>query len=418
MTAMVPAGKRPWLPSRSRYVTRCHLHRIFRFCLVAACATFASMSGNSSCQSEPAAGIDFVPSPGKCRLPDRSLLGSSQISGNLDLQAPENLQQLMQGSISANAAGTASAAAFVCFTVLMAAVPKEAAAVTATAVGPGAGLDFAGIWSKAAGSAFKGGTAGLLAGVAQVLGFMWLRTSMNYQYFNGGGLQNALATLWNEGGLGRLYQGLSMALIQAPLSRFGDTAANAGVLVLMDYYLPDAPITIKTAAASVAAASWRVFLTPIDTLKTTQQVQGNQATQVLLDRVRQRGLGELYAGAVANFVANWVGNYPYFLVFNSLSEAWSPPADDALRIVRNGVLGICSSVASDLVSNSLRVLKTVRQSSPDANIGYIEAAKSIVERDGITGLLGRGLETRLLVNILQGTFFTILWKLIEEKLNS
>eukprot|EP00931_Biecheleriopsis_adriatica_P078108 TRINITY_DN51574_c0_g1_i1.p1 TRINITY_DN51574_c0_g1~~TRINITY_DN51574_c0_g1_i1.p1 ORF type:complete len:406 (+),score=86.80 TRINITY_DN51574_c0_g1_i1:51-1220(+) len=278
--------------------------------------------------------------------------------------------------------------------------------------------DLSAVWAKAAGSAAKGGAAGFLAGVAQVMTFMWLRTSMNYQYFNGGSLQDALSTLWKEGGIQRLYQGFSLAVIQAPLSRFGDTAANAGILVLMDFYLPEVPIAVKTAFASTAAATWRVFLTPIDTLKTAKQVRGDDAVGVLLERVRRKGPGELYAGAIANFAANWAGNYPYFFVFNSLSEAWLAPEDATAKIVRNGVLGMCSSIASDIVSNSLRVLKTLRQGADaDSEKGYVEAAKEIIEKDGIAGLLGRGLETRLLTNVLQGTFFTIVWKLAEEALN-
>lgn len=299
------------------------------------------------------------------------------------------------------------------FVAVVTATPAQAAA-TVVAVSP----DLSGIWSKAAGSAFKGGVAGLLAGVTQVLGFMWLRTSMNYQYFNGGNLQGALQTLWKEGGIGRLYQGVSLALVQAPLSRFGDTAANAGMLVLMEFYFPEAPIPVKTAAASTAAALWRVFLTPIDTLKTARQVQGEGAFKILMERVKKGGPGELYAGAIANFAANWVGNFPYFAIFNSLSAAWAVPSDGMMRVIRNGVIGMCGSIASDTCSNSLRVLKTIRQSSTDPSVGYWEAAQGIIKTDGIMGLLGRGLETRLLVNVLQGTFFTIVWKLIEDSLTS
>jgi hypothetical protein len=39
-----------------------------------------------------------------------------------------------------------------------------------------------------------------------------------------------MATLWKEGGIPRFYKGVSFAIVQNPLSRFGDTAANVGVL--------------------------------------------------------------------------------------------------------------------------------------------------------------------------------------------
>ena len=57
---------------------------------------------------------------------------------------------------------------------------------------------------------------------------MWMRTVMNYQHANGLSTMEAISTLYAEGGLARLYQGWQAALLQAPISRFGDTAANAG----------------------------------------------------------------------------------------------------------------------------------------------------------------------------------------------
>ncbi len=81
------------------------------------------------------------------------------------------------------------------------------------------------ILNRAFKKALGGGKAGATAAVAQVFTLMWLRTAMNYQYRYGGSLSDALAALMAEGGIGRLYQGLSWALLQGPLSRFGDTVS-------------------------------------------------------------------------------------------------------------------------------------------------------------------------------------------------
>ena len=88
---------------------------------------------------------------------------------------------------------------------------------------------------------------------------MWLRTTMNYQYRYGTTTSEAIRTLYNEGGVRRFYRGVAPGLIQGPLSRFGDTAANAGVLALMDSSdsTKDLPILLKSMAASGAAALWR-----------------------------------------------------------------------------------------------------------------------------------------------------------------
>ena len=68
---------------------------------------------------------------------------------------------------------------------------------------------------------------------------------------------------------------------------------------------------------------------------------------------------------------------------------------------------------SDCVSNVIRVLKTTVQTSP-TKITYQEAAKQIIEKDGITGLFARGLGTRLLTNGIQASLFSVLWKLFED----
>lgn len=41
--------------------------------------------------------------------------------------------------------------------------------------------------------------------------------------------KQAVRTLYKQGGIPRFYHGFIPALVQAPVARFGDTAANAGV---------------------------------------------------------------------------------------------------------------------------------------------------------------------------------------------
>jgi hypothetical protein len=158
------------------------------------------------------------------------------------------------------------------------------------------------------------------------------------------------------------------------------------------------------------------MLTPVDTFKTTLQVQGAQALSLLKDKVKAGGIGVLYGGAAANFAANWVGNYPWFVTFNYL-QAKVPKYDGVKQLARNAVIGMCASFVSDCVSNSLRVVKTIKQTSGDANLGYIGAVKGVIKTDGLAGLFGRGLKTRLITNIAQSMVFSVAWKAIEQKLN-
>jgi len=41
----------------------------------------------------------------------------------------------------------------------------------------------------------------------------------------------------------------------------------------------------------------------------------------------------------------------------------------------------------------------------------------VLEKDGMFGLFGRGLKTRILTNGLQGLLFSVLWKGFEDILN-
>ena len=111
-----------------------------------------------------------------------------------------------------------------------------------------------------------------------------------------------MQTLYKEGGIGRFYQGVAFAILQTPLSRFGDTAANTGMLELLTMVAwgADLPIGIKTAMASAAGALWRIAITPLDTLKTTMQVEGRAAMQQVLAKVKNEGPTVLYQGALAN----------------------------------------------------------------------------------------------------------------------
>lgn len=119
--------------------------------------------------------------------------------------------------------------------------------------------------------AAEGGLAGGAAMAINVCSLMWIRTTINYQYRYGTGTMDAFKKLHAEGGIPRFYRGLGPALLQGPLSRFGDTAANTGALAMLDTFESTAglPVGVKTICASIAAGLFRIALMPIDTIKTT-----------------------------------------------------------------------------------------------------------------------------------------------------
>ena len=154
-----------------------------------------------------------------------------------------------------------------------------------------------------------------------VLSLMWLRTTINYQYRYGLTTTQALKTLYKEGGVVRFYRGLGPALIQGPMSRFGDTAANTGILALMESHdsTKDLPVGVKTLAASAAAGGFRIFLMPVDAMKTIMQVEGKNGLPALGAKVRAGGPTVLYHGALAASAATFAGHYPWFATYNYLN---------------------------------------------------------------------------------------------------
>jgi hypothetical protein len=259
--------------------------------------------------------------------------------------------------------------------------------------------------------ALGGGVPGAAAMAVQVLSLMWLRTTVNYQYRYGTTTTEALKHLYRDGGIVRFYRGLGPALLQGPLSRFGDTAANAGMLALLEDV--DMPVALKTMAASGAAASFRIFLMPVDAMKTIMQVEGKGGFTKLMQKVRVGGPSVLYHGALAASAATFVGHYPWFFVYNSLNESLPQYSELPKRLLRSAFIGFCASAVSDTCSNSIRVVKTTKQAATDP-ITYSQAVKLVIEKDGVLGLFGRGLKTKIVANGLQGLMFSVLWRLGQD----
>lgn len=269
---------------------------------------------------------------------------------------------------------------------------------------------------KAIKDALGGGLPGMFAMSIQVTSLMWLRTTVNYQYRYGKTTKEALTHLYKEGGIPRFYRGFIPAMLQAPLSRFGDTAANAGMLSLLDSYpsTKNLPVPVKTFAASLSAASFRILLMPIDTIKTMMQVEGQQAMPILRQKLYNSGPTVMFNGAGAASAATFVGHYPWFLTYNYLNATLPIYKDDLPKtLMRSAFMGFCSSVVSDTCSNSLRVIKTTRQTSK-TNESYINITRAIIKTDGIVGLAGRGLKTKIITNGIQGLVFSVAWRLAQD----
>jgi hypothetical protein len=277
-----------------------------------------------------------------------------------------------------------------------------------------------GVSAKAA-RAVRDGQAASMASVVSVFLLMWLRTSMSYQHVKGVTMSEAMRELYADGGIKRFYRGLLPALFMMPLARFGDIFSNE---VSREFLSASFPAAVVTVFASSMAAGWRILISPADTVKTMMQVHGTDGLSLLRNKVSKSGPSALFEGAVGASAATWVGHYPWFVTHNFLEaycvrnqilDAHLRQQDPTRKNLRRALVGVLSSLVSDVCSNAIRVLKTYKQTSIEP-IGYMEAASRIIEKDGLTGLLFRGLSSKLAANSINAIIFTVVWKAIAEGL--
>lgn len=263
--------------------------------------------------------------------------------------------------------------------------------------------------------ALRGGLAGAASQGFSVLSLMWMRTTMNYQYRYGGKTMDVIKHLYSQGGIPRFYRGLVPAMMQAPISRFGDTAANTGALALCDSFdsTRNLPVGVKTAFATVAASLFRIVLTPIDAWKTIKQVEGGDGLKSLIQKVRVHGITKLWHGAGATVAATAAGHFPWFFTRNYLEENLQTFDFAYGKTVRSACIGFSATVVSDTISNSLRVIKTTKQTSLTP-LTYPQVVAEVVAKDGVIGLFGRGLTTRIATNGIQGMCFNVLWTMFSD----
>jgi len=250
----------------------------------------------------------------------------------------------------------------------------------------------------------------------QVGVFMPIDTTITYQYRYGIRARNALQLLSNQGGIKRFYAGVVPALVMGPLSRFGDTASNAAIISFVESHptMRDLPVIAQTCIGSVMASGWRVMLMPLDMLKTISQVKGQGiAVKELKRRIHSHGILAMWQGSSAACLTTLCGHLPWYSTFNFLNRHLPKFQNETyLRTIRNGFIGFTASMVTDCCTNSLRVLKAIRQAE---DISYRKAAKLVIEKDGMIGLFSRGLKTRMFANGFQGLIFTAVWKTFEEK---
>ena len=58
----------------------------------------------------------------------------------------------------------------------------------------------------------------------------------------------------------------------------------------------------------------------------------------------------------------------------------------------------------------------IRDRTSTEPIGYLQALKMVIEKDGVAGLFFRGLMTKIISNGCQGILFNVLWRMGQDEL--
>jgi len=65
-------------------------------------------------------------------------------------------------------------------------------------------------------------------------------------------------------------------------------------------------------------------------------------------------------------------------------------------------------------SPSIEEGQETKSTSHNKEMSYPEVVAYILETDGVAGLFGRSLQTRLLTNAIQGSLFSVCWRYFQD----
>ena len=154
---------------------------------------------------------------------------------------------------------------------------------------------------------------------------------------------------------------------------------------------------------------------PVDAFKSNLQIHGNKGITVLKEKIAKEGYRSLFNGAKASYFATLVGHFHWFYTYNYLQDEIPKQESATLNFLRSGSIGFCSSATSDIVSNSIRILKINKQTGNETT--YKQVVENIVKKDGVVGMFTRGLKTKLMINGLQGFIFVVVFDKMKNYLN-
>jgi hypothetical protein len=137
---------------------------------------------------------------------------------------------------------------------------------------------------------------------------------------------------------------------------------------------------VQTSFGSLIAGLWRTLVLPINTWKTSKQVHGKDGLKILLGKTKTYGISSFYQGGMAEVFSTSITHYSWFVIHNYL-ENWLPKYsyknELSNAIIRSALIGFLSTLVSDCLVNSLRVVKTFKQAAQE-KLSYGQVLSQII----------------------------------------
>lgn len=240
---------------------------------------------------------------------------------------------------------------------------------------------------------FDKATKALKATTVNTSLFLWLNTITHHQYNHGDSFVKTFRSLYKEGGFPRFYSAFLPTLVNSSSNRFVDYLSHE--------LIPTNNLTYKVFVGGLIASCFKTLITPLEGYKVISQRYGNRAHKIIRLNIRKQGLKTMWRGSTDNGLSNYVEHVTWFHTYDTLDKRLS----NMNVLLKSGFLGLTSSFTTDLMSNHLKIVKTMKQTT---NLTYKQIIKDIIRKNGVKGLFVRGLGTKLLTNGFQSLVFSIL----------
>lgn len=259
------------------------------------------------------------------------------------------------------------------------------------------------------------GLKAMAAMSVNLLVFMPLHTTINYQCATGANLADSVRELAKEGSL-RFYAGFIWVAPIALVKRFIETFSLKRATQVLSLQHERYAIIASAFCAALSAALFQFLSMPFETLKTCSQVRGGW--QNVKDRILARGVLSILDGTLAAVGAAFLASITFWGTHNVLDSNMSPWE---FQLLRSGLIGFVSSVLTDLIVNVLRVTKVQLQSQgakqkPGAFAcpahRDMKQSQTATQEPGANACPEhhRGMKLRILVRAVEGFMFLAMWQ--------